>query len=299
MRKIQIAAWLALVLFAGVGSGYADTLGSVGVTFQGALGGPVSVLVDRPDLGLDTTVHTRTGVAVHPLEVDTEAGPMQVSLSNPLGTNGLPGGPALNLPNPQFAFCMDLYKPAVLNQTETYQIVSLTEAPIPGPTSKLTISANQAALIGSLFQNDYALAIAHTTSNKGVVTLTNPEAAEAFTAALWELVYDTGLNVTAFGGVDGPGTGFLAGPYNGQTYGFGYDPNALTLANTWLSKLNPNNTASVVALVNPTTQDFALMLGSSGPIGPNHPRVPEPTGVVALLGLALMGLVAVRRGRKR
>jgi hypothetical protein len=258
----------------------------VDVTFQKALGGAVSALVNRPDLGLAK-------------EVDTDAGPMQVNLSNPKLPNNSSGGPAANLPNPQFAFCMDLYKPALLHQTESYQIVSLTEAPIPGPTSHVFISATQAALIGSLFQKDYALAIAHSTSNSGVVTLTNPVDAEAFTAALWELVYDTGLDVKTFGNVDGTGTGFMAGPYHGHSYGYGFDTNALTLANTWLDGLDPSNTANVVALVNQTTQDFALMLGGSGPPGPNNPRTPEPTGVVALLGLALMGLVAVRRGRRR
>jgi hypothetical protein len=293
MRKAQIAGWWALAVFAAVGSGYADTLGSVDVTFQGALGGNVSVLVDRPDLGLDVRVHTHSGFVTRPLEVDTQAGPMLVSLSNPKDVHGHPGGPALGLPNPQFAFCMDLYKPAI-SQTTTYQIVSLTEAPIPGPTPGGPLSQTQANLIGSLFQNDYAAATAH---NPITNALTNPQDAEAFTAALWEIVYDTGLDVTAFGGVDGPGTGFLAGPYNGSSYGYGFDPTALTIAQTYLNNLNPNNTANVVALVNPTTQDFALMLGPNP--GPNHPRTPEPTGVVALLGVALMGLVAVRCGRKR
>lgn len=152
-----------------------------------------------------------------------------------------------NLLGPSFVgFCIDLGQTIHFNQSNLFTVTQLEDAPLPGSG----MGATKADLLRELWGRHFS------------PSFTSTQAA-AFQSAVWEIVFDTGLNV-----------------HTGTIRIDGHD-NTENLANDWLASLTGTSSlyAPVFALTSGETQDMI---------------VPTP-GSVALL--ALGGLVVGRRRR--
>jgi hypothetical protein len=165
------------------------------------------------------------------------------------------GGTGLGTQVPNWGFCIELTQ-GPYNGWQN--VIPLAEAALPG-TPMGTTKAN---FIRELWGRDfnYNWITNPTTANK--------QLAEAFGAAVWEIIYETGStwNVTS-------GTGFHA---------TGIEQAAT--ANLWLSQLNGNTAYfanNLVATSTPCGQDYLV-------------QIPEPA-TIGLLGLG--SLVLLRRKR--
>jgi hypothetical protein len=161
-------------------------------------------------------------------------------------------------------FCIDISQNIYGNQTVTFGVTTLDQAPVPGNG----MGPLRAKLIAELWANDHAQA------------LTSDSNAAAFQIAIWEIINESNpnnLNVTT-----------------GNFQVTDSDTKTLTTANTWLAGLNLSGTgpqaSNLIALTSAQYQDYVTMA-----------PVPEPSGLVLsgiALGVSACG-AAWRRRRQR
>jgi len=176
-----------------------------------------------------------------------------------------------NLTGSFSGFCIDISQDIFLNQTLTFNVAALGNAPVDGnlPTAMGGLRAN---LIGELWYNDYAL-----------IGTDNSKAA-AFQLAIWDIINETDTNLN----------GTLALNINsGAFYATDQDSATLTTTNTWLSALNLNGTGpmagNLIALTNPVYQDYVVQVAPA----PTAAIVVAPASVPAPPGLVLCIIGAV------
>ena len=148
--------------------------------------------------------------------------------------------------------CIELVQDAVTG-SYTYDVVMPVDAPVPLGT----MGAGRAAQLQELWGRYYLTASA------------DPQKAEAFSAAVWETIYesDAARDVTV-------GTGFSC-----SELATGMD----VLANTWLASLDGSGPmADLRALVSTTSQDYVV-------------EIPEPV-TAALVLIGSLGMI-IRRKR--
>ena len=167
------------------------------------------------------------------------------------------------------AFCMEIEEPAPMVGTYTYQVVMPDDAynSTLGGVLGTTRGNYLRELWGRYYDDGWAT---------GPFTATDHARAEAFSAAIWEIIYEN-LPVTPLGwDVSTDGT---LGPR-----GFAAADLDASLANAWLHSLTgAGPKADLRAFVNQGQQDYLV-------------AVPEPATVM-LLGLG--GLLSLMGGRRR
>jgi PEP-CTERM motif len=157
---------------------------------------------------------------------------------------------------PNWGFCIELAQDAT---TGTEDVISLSDAPQP-PEYGTPMGDIKANYIRELWGRDFD----PTWASGG-----NPIAAEAFSFAVWEIIYETDptWDVTS-------GAGFSTTDTSG----------AAGIANGWLSQLNGNSAYfanNLYAISSPDGQDYVV-------------QIPEP----ATLSLLAVGAAALLRRRK-
>jgi hypothetical protein len=165
------------------------------------------------------------------------------------------------------SFCIDISQNIFANQTATFNVAALANAPVDGsqPTAMGTLRAE---LIAELWYSDFAL-IGTSNSN-----------ATAFQLAIWEIINETKTN----------GNGTLAlNISSGTFYATDPDSTALATTNTWLGQLNLNGTglmaSGLEALTNSSYQDYVVQ--DAPPPGPS------PTPAPASLVLCVIGVFGI------
>lgn len=169
------------------------------------------------------------------------------------------------LTSPFMAFCSELEQPAVEDQWMTYQIAPIEQSPVGGTR---LISSDKANDLRELF-------------GKHRSDVTDAFSGEAFSACLWEIIYENPVNAYDL----------TAGALQISQL----DGNAPTLAAAWLADILGDVAEydfGLFALTNDQAQDFAL--ASTNWQGSPQP-IPEPLTMLTLMGsLAALG-AAVRR----
>jgi hypothetical protein len=173
------------------------------------------------------------------------------------------GGTGLGTQVPNWGFCIELTQEPY---TGWQNVIPLNEAPLPVQygTPMQTTKANY---ICELWDE-------HFDSSWLTGGTANKKMAEAFGAAVWEIIYEA-LPASPLSWDVNTGTGFHA---------TGIDQAAT--ANTWLHQLNGDTThlCNLVATSAPTGQDYLVQL----------PHTPEPV-TICLLGLGGLALLKNRR----
>jgi hypothetical protein len=209
----------------------------------------------------------------------TAAGPYFVELTE-VADSGVPSDFPLGI---QPVFCIDLYQP-VGGSNVLYEIDSLVGSPAGGSPDVIVTEAKANAL-SWLFATRYSLA-----GVQGTVE------ADAFTAAVWEILYDT----------PGPDNSLDVGILNNGTTGFRVDSTtgrwggpdgAIATANRWLLDVDYlTEYPGLYALRSATYQDLCIVGGFGDDL---VQPVPEPGSAVILIGLgAILGLARLRRWRR-
>jgi hypothetical protein len=166
------------------------------------------------------------------------------------------GGTGLGTAVPNWGFCIELPQGAYNGPVD---VLSLQDAPLP-PLFGSPMGTNKANAIRELWGRDF---------DSSWITGQNRQMAEAFSAAIQEIVYETDLVWDVTGGA-----GFHVGA----------DVEQAAIANTWLSQLNGNSAYFVNNLVAISTtdgQDYVV-------------QTPEP----ATLSLLAFGAAALLRRRR-
>jgi hypothetical protein len=171
-------------------------------------------------------------------------------------------------------FCIDLLETAA-SSSKKYDVIMPGDGPRPTTFLGSSMGEVKADYLSELWGRYYDSAW----STGGSYSNSQKEAAGAFAAAVWEIVYEdvpstpAGWDVTVDSTLGGKG--FKASGLNSQ------------LANSWLHSLNGTGPmADLRALSYCGSQDFIVSLGTL--------NVPEPTTVA----LAAMGLLFIVRKRK-
>jgi hypothetical protein len=172
------------------------------------------------------------------------------------------GGTDLGTQVPNWGFCIELTQGANNGMTT---VIPLEEAPLPASTYGTPMQTTKANFIRELWGRFF------NTSWVTNPTTANKRLAEAFGAAVWEIIYETGStwDVTS-------GAGFHAANIEQSV-----------TANNWLSQLNGDTTKFDLNLAAISTlggQDYLVRL----PEPP--PDVPEPA-TVAILSLGALSLI--------
>jgi hypothetical protein len=155
--------------------------------------------------------------------------------------------------------CIDIGQNIYYNQTVTFGVAQLENAPTPG----VAMGVNRANLVRELWYSDYT-ASAQSNSN-----------AAAFEIAIWEIINESSGN-----------------PLNVTTGQFTVSANASTLAtaNAWLQALdltgNGPRVSNLMALTNDSYQDYAVEVPG---VAAEALSTPAPPGwVLALVGTAII-----------
>jgi hypothetical protein len=171
--------------------------------------------------------------------------------------------------------------------TATYNVMDLADAPLPVKSNYGTpMGDTKAQYLSELWAERFDTAWVSVQSPSGL-TSAQKKAAEAFSACVWEIIYEplpatpAGWDVTTDGSPDAKG--------------FKCSHADTTLANSWLYALDGNGGEDVWALSNPTTQDMMVMIPI--PITPDNTVIPEPVTMAGLM-LGIGGLVTYVRKRR-
>lgn len=167
-------------------------------------------------------------------------------------------GSEINLGDKFKTFCIELVQGINQGDIVMYETTSVANAPIPGPA----MGAAAADAISALWAQFWT------------PSFTNISAA-AFQIAIWELVYDTGRDLSS--------GNFFANPVQPTT---DLDQ-AIALAQQWLSSIDDNGPKAeyLIALSHPDYQDQITI-------------IPEPSTLIMWGGLAAMA-IGLRSRRKR
>ena len=168
-------------------------------------------------------------------------------------------------------FCIDIAQDIFSNQTVTWSVTSLADAPTPGTAMGQT----NANLIAELWYNDYAQ-----------VGTSNSNAA-AFQVAIWEII-NGGISNLSFN----PATATLSNGTLKVTETA--DPDTLSTAYTWLQQLNLEQlngngptAPGLIALTSSDYQDYVVQ------------DVPAPTGWVCVVSGAFTLLLPLGWRRRK
>jgi len=163
------------------------------------------------------------------------------------------------------AFCMDVNQSAPQGVGfQTYQVQPLEAAPVGGVNTPMTTA--QANDLRRLYGSYYS------------TSLTGPQAA-AFEASVWEIVFEQSGTYNVYGG------NLRINETSGGSWG--------SIANGWLGNLGNVMNNNVMALVNQTYQDYAIVVP---PSTGQEPPVPEPVTMASLLlAVGALGGYARRR----
>jgi hypothetical protein len=200
-------------------------------------------------------------------------------LIDSLKPNGWTQGPVV-----AGSFCIDVSQEAPPSM-DTYQIYSLEDAPVVGTTSN-GMGAAKANDLRRLFN----FLGSNSSGAVGAQTYSSADAAAAFEADVWEIINETTSTYALNGGTF-------------QVQEAWGDKDWTALANSWLGQVHNGKTldgddldpvTGVAALINPLTQDYALVIPGFG-----GAPVPEPVtlaGIVLGLG-SLTTYIRRRRGK--
>jgi hypothetical protein len=173
-------------------------------------------------------------------------------------------------------FCIDISQNIYAGLPVTFKVADLTSAPNDGVSSN-PMGGLRAELLQELWFNDHSSAFS--SSSNGA----------AFQIAIWEIINETTTN----------NGNLVLDIKNGSFSVTDSDSTTLTTANTWLSGIditgNGSKDTSLIALTNPTYQDYVTSVG-------NHiTSVPAPPGLVLAGVAAISGGLAAgwRRLRRR
>lgn len=262
VRKALLTTLVLVSLAALAAPAVAETLGTVSLRYvQPGATGTSSVTYDPSDgprMGTGT-VHT----GAYMFEIDPSAPRTGLGLDLPVGE--------------MFgAVCIDVTQCASSSYRD-YSIVPLTDAPLTPYTGVEPMSANRAALIENLWHDHFDLDwIA-----PGPYSLTEKLMAEAFNAAVWELVFEE----------EGNPLNILDGALQVA------DVNDTSLANDWLAGLDAGGERTTLyALSNSCYRDYVVLI----PTRDDDRVVPEPITMTGLLiGVGSLATYVRKRRRSR
>ena len=278
-----VAAVGVCLLLSGPAFATSDSLGEVRMTFTKVGPGGNVTIVDH-----GTSHYTVAGVYNHTLVLHdlTDANEI-VKFPTPLeylrGTYGIVGGglegeqvyATAGWPNNKnlATFCADIKQTIGYGQTCTYDVYLPQDAPIGGtnnPNGMGAAKADDLRLLFSLMPSSL-----------------DAKKATAFQAAVWEIINEDAGTAYALTGTT-KGNLYTTAPAGTDTW--------VTTANGWLTTVwsytDPVPDIGLRVLVNPITQDFALVVPGLG----SNP-IPEPLTLLAF-GSAIAGLAGYIRRRR-
>lgn len=260
IRKTLLMILALVGLAALVAPVAAETLGTVSLRYvQPGATGTARVTYDPSDGPRMRTGDVRTGAYM--FEIDPDVPRTGLGL-------GLPTGEMFG------AVCIDVTQRASTHYRD-YSIVPLTDAPLTPYTGVEPMSATRAALLENLWYDHFDLDwIA-----PGPYSSTEKRMAEAFNAAVWELVFEE----------EGNSLDILDGALKVANV------NYASMANTWLANLDAGgDRTTLYALSSSSYQDYVVLI----PTRDDDKVVPEPITMTGLL-IGVGSLATYMRKRRR